>query len=98
MQSPDAPSQYIATMNAIFAAQRDRIRIDSCYLGPQQSAFLQQAAHLTGATYLRPARPAGLLQYLLMVRESLTGDPALGNIGSFSGCDGLALSNSESRV
>lgn len=70
LQSPDAPSQYIATMNAIFAAQRGRIRIDSCYLGPQQSAFLQQAAHLTGGTYLRPARPAGLLQYLLMVREA----------------------------
>ena len=35
------------------------------------SAFLQQAAHLTGGVYLCPARPAGLLQYLLMVWQML---------------------------
>ena len=64
------PSQYIPTMNAIFAAQRSGVVVDACYLGSSQSAFLQQAAHLTGGVYLRPARSAGLLQYLLMVFSS----------------------------
>lgn len=64
------PAQYIPTMNAIFAAQRCGVLIDACYLGASQSAFLQQAAHLTGGLYLRPARPAGLLQYLLTVRRT----------------------------
>ena len=44
-----------------------QVVIDSCVIGAP-SAFMQQAAHLTGGVYLCPARPAGLLQYLLMVR------------------------------
>jgi hypothetical protein len=44
-----------------------QVVIDACVVGAS-SAFLQQAAHLTGGVYLCPARPAGLLQYLLMVR------------------------------
>eukprot|EP00887_Chlorella_sp_A99_P005983 scaffold27.g5983.t1 len=64
---PDAPSQYIAVMNAIFCAQRSGVLIDGCKLGAAHSRFLQQAAHLTGGTYLRPAKPAALAQYLLSV-------------------------------
>ena len=74
VQGPDVPSQYIPPMNAIFAAQRSSVLIDACYLGPAQSAFLQQAAHLTGGVYLKPARPAGLLQYLLMARTHCSDD------------------------
>ena len=47
-----------------------QVVVDSCVVGAP-SAFLQQAAHLTGGVYLCPARPAGLLQYLLMVRQTL---------------------------
>lgn len=35
-------------------------------LGTADSAFLQQAAHVTGGLYLRPSRPRALLQYLLV--------------------------------
>ena len=46
-----------------------QVVVDSCVVSAP-SAFLQQAAHLTGGVYLCPARPAGLLQYLLMVRHT----------------------------
>jgi len=65
--SPDPPRQYVAVMNAIFSAQRLGACIDACAIGAQDSAMLQQAAHLTGGLYLRPPRPEGLLQYLLSV-------------------------------
>jgi len=65
--SPDVPGQYIAVMNAIFSAQRHGVVIETCMLGPADSAFLQQAAHVTGGLYLRPSCPEALLQYLLTV-------------------------------
>lgn len=65
--SPDHPPQYIAVMNSIFSAQADRVPIDACLLGSQESPFLQQAANLTDGICLRPARADGLLQYLLTV-------------------------------
>ena len=65
--SADAPAQYVAVMNAIFCAQSASVPIDACLLGATESPFLQQAASLTGGVYLRPPRPAALLQYLLAV-------------------------------
>jgi transcription initiation factor TFIIH subunit 3 len=65
--SADHPAQYVAMMNAIFSAQAGHVPIDACLLGAAESPFLQQAASLTGGVYLRPARPAALLQYLLSV-------------------------------
>lgn len=64
--SPDGPQQYVAVMNAIFSAQRSMVPIDSCIVGSQHSAFLQQASHITGGIYLKPQQP-GLFQYLAMV-------------------------------
>ena len=66
LASPDVTSQYIPIMNAIFCAQRSDVIIDGCKLGPKHSAFLQQAAYLTGGIYLRPSRPQALAQYLLV--------------------------------
>ena len=65
--SPDVQSQYIACMNSIFSAQKAGIPIDTCMLGRSDSAFLQQAMHLTKGVYFRPPRPSALLQYLLTV-------------------------------
>ncbi len=65
--SGDAPAQYVAVMNAIFCAQSLEVPIDACLLGATESPFLQQAANLTEGVYLRPPRPAALLQYLLSV-------------------------------
>ncbi|KAI8816065.1 RNA polymerase II transcription factor B subunit 4 [Fimicolochytrium jonesii] len=67
--SPDLPSQYIPTMNCIFAAQRLGTRIDVCRFGGRhygsESVFLPQASHITGGTYLDVPEPRNLLQYLL---------------------------------
>ncbi|XP_065830417.1 general transcription factor IIH subunit 3-like [Oscarella lobularis] len=64
--SPDAPAQYMATMNCIFGAQKNGIPIDACIIGPD-SGFLQQASDLTGGMYLRVPEPKALLQYLMWV-------------------------------
>ncbi|XP_004290857.1 PREDICTED: general transcription factor IIH subunit 3 isoform X1 [Fragaria vesca subsp. vesca] len=65
--SSDGPEQYVAIMNAIFSAQRSMVPIDSCYMGSNNSAFLQQASYITGGVYLKPQQPDGLLQYLTTV-------------------------------
>ncbi|XP_020250720.1 RNA polymerase II transcription factor B subunit 4-like [Asparagus officinalis] len=65
--SPDGPEQYVAVMNAIFSAQRSMVPIDSCVVGAQHSAFLQQASYITGGIYLKPPQLDGLYQYLVTV-------------------------------
>ncbi|KAI1769772.1 transcription factor Tfb4 [Hypoxylon cercidicola] len=63
--SDSEPAQYIPTMNAVFAASHARIPIDtlSLYGAP---TFLQQAAFITGGTFLSAAsNPRGLLTYLM---------------------------------
>ncbi|XP_026663879.1 general transcription and DNA repair factor IIH subunit TFB4 isoform X1 [Phoenix dactylifera] len=65
--SPDGPEQYVAVMNAIFSAQRSMVPIDSCVIGVQHSAFLQQASYITGGVYLKPQQLDGLFQYLAAV-------------------------------
>ncbi|CAI5992999.1 unnamed protein product [Closterium sp. NIES-65] len=44
-----------------------RVPIDACAIGEADSAFLQQAAFLTGGLYLHSTRPNALLQDLLLV-------------------------------
>mmetsp|Transcript_8198 Transcript_8198/g.20720 ORF Transcript_8198/g.20720 Transcript_8198/m.20720 type:complete len:312 (+) Transcript_8198:269-1204(+) len=68
--SEDSASQYIPMMNAIFSAQRVGIPIDSCLLGCDDSAFLQQAAHITGGLYYKPRRGDTLVQHLLSVSSA----------------------------
>lgn len=46
--------------------QRHGVVIETCMVGASDSAFLQQAAHITGGLYLRPRRTGALLQYLLV--------------------------------
>ncbi|XP_059451805.1 general transcription and DNA repair factor IIH subunit TFB4 [Corylus avellana] len=65
--SSDGPEQYVAIMNAIFSAQRSMVPIDSCYIGSNNSAFLQQASYITGGVYQKPQQLDGLFQYLLTV-------------------------------
>eukprot|EP01080_Neovahlkampfia_damariscottae_P005716 gene5716-9536_t len=65
--TPDISSQYISMMNSIFCAQKMNVAIDSCVLSPENSSFLQQAAYITGGTYMKPTKQEGLLQYLLNV-------------------------------
>lgn len=77
--SPDQSSSYIPIMNSIFSAQKLKVTIDVCTVYGPDSVFLQQAAHLTGGSYMRPERPDALLQYLIMsylpppaIRQSLS--------------------------
>ncbi|KAF3336115.1 general transcription factor IIH subunit 3 isoform X3 [Carex littledalei] len=65
--SPDGPEQYVAVMNSIFSAQRSMVPIDSCIVGTQHSAFLQQASYITGGVYMKPQQLDGLFQYLAAV-------------------------------
>jgi transcription initiation factor TFIIH subunit 3 len=64
--SDDASQQYISTMNAIFAAKKSNILIDTCDIGVTPSLFLQQAAHLTDANYFRPDDASCLFQHFVM--------------------------------
>eukprot|EP00667_Euglena_gracilis_P018075 EG_transcript_19155 len=63
--SPDTPAQYVSVMNALFSAHKMGVVVDGCHVAGEQSAFLQQAADLTGGVYLRPQDPTSLLQQLL---------------------------------
>ncbi|EOA38354.1 hypothetical protein CARUB_v10009867mg [Capsella rubella] len=65
--SPDGPEQYVAVMNSIFSAQRLMVPIDSCYIGVQNSAFLQQASYITGGVHHTPKQLDGLFQYLTTI-------------------------------
>ena len=64
--SPDSRTQYMAIMNSIFAAQKNKVAIDACVLG-EDSTFLQQASEITGGTYVRVEDHGKLAQYLLGV-------------------------------
>ncbi|KAK6845751.1 hypothetical protein PG995_015861 [Apiospora arundinis] len=66
--SDSEPAQYIATMNAVFAASHARIPIDTLSLSPHASpTFLQQAAFITGGSYVAASlNPRGLLTYLML--------------------------------
>ncbi|KAJ4367302.1 RNA polymerase II transcription factor B subunit 4 [Neocucurbitaria cava] len=63
--SGDLANQYIPVMNSIFAAQRKKIAIDILKLAGD-TVLLQQASDATGGVYMKPERPEGLLQYLMM--------------------------------
>ncbi|KAH9485135.1 General transcription and DNA repair factor IIH subunit tfb4 [Psilocybe cubensis] len=64
--SPDQPADYIPIMNSIFSAQKLKATIDACQIYGPHTVFLQQAAHLTGGSYLHLDRRDALLQYLIM--------------------------------
>mmetsp|Transcript_6010 Transcript_6010/g.7292 ORF Transcript_6010/g.7292 Transcript_6010/m.7292 type:complete len:303 (+) Transcript_6010:122-1030(+) len=51
--SEEDPTQYIATLNTAFAAQKLGIPIDVCDFSSKGSSLLQQLAHLTGSLLVR---------------------------------------------
>jgi len=64
--SPDLSNSYIPIMNSIFSAQKLKVTIDVCKIFGADTVFLQQAAHLTGGSYIYLERRDALLQYLVM--------------------------------
>ncbi|KDQ57833.1 hypothetical protein JAAARDRAFT_130607 [Jaapia argillacea MUCL 33604] len=64
--SPDLSTSYIPIMNSIFSAQKLKVTIDVCKVYGEDTVFLQQAAHLTGGSYIYLERRDALLQYLIM--------------------------------
>ncbi|KAI5860409.1 transcription factor Tfb4 [Durotheca rogersii] len=67
--SDSEPAQYIPTMNAVFAAAHAHVPVDTLSLRGSP-AFLQQAAFITGGTFVSTADgdsagPRGLLAYLM---------------------------------
>ena len=89
--SGDLANQYIPVMNSIFAAQRKKIPIDILKLAGD-TVLLQQASDTTGGVYMKPDRPEGLLQYLMMAflpdataRKSLVA-PSAGGVDFRAAC------------
>lgn len=62
--SESSASQYIPTMNAVFAASHAGIPIDILSLHGT-ATFLQQASYITRGTFLEATSPQGLLTYLM---------------------------------
>ncbi|KND94467.1 RNA polymerase II transcription factor B subunit 4 [Tolypocladium ophioglossoides CBS 100239] len=62
--SDSAPSQYIPTMNAVFAAAHAQVAIDTLALAGEPT-FLQQACFNTDGAFLAASNPQGLLTYLM---------------------------------
>jgi transcription initiation factor TFIIH subunit 3 len=62
--SDSESSQYIPTMNAVFAAAHSQIMIDTLALSGD-SAFLQQAAFITNGTFIKTSHPQGIISYLM---------------------------------
>lgn len=85
--SADVSAQYIAVMNAIFSAQATGIVIDTVLMASEDSAFMQQAAHITGGMYIRPKQPSGLLEYLLGMFSADTNTRQMLNVYKPAGVD-----------
>lgn len=64
--SSDQSSAYIPIMNSIFSAQKLKVAIDVCQLFGPETVFLQQAAYLTGGSYVHLTQRDALLQHLIM--------------------------------
>ncbi|PFH57117.1 hypothetical protein XA68_15492 [Ophiocordyceps unilateralis] len=62
--SDSEPSQYIPTMNAVFAAAHAQVAIDTLSL-TGDATFLQQACFNTNGSFLAASNPQGLLTYLM---------------------------------
>lgn len=86
------PTQYIPTMNAVFAASHAQVAIDTLSLSGDQT-FLQQASFHTNGTFLSAAaHPQGFLTYLMFglvadteARESLV-SPAADTVDFRAAC------------
>ncbi|KFH43447.1 RNA polymerase II transcription factor B subunit-like protein [Hapsidospora chrysogenum ATCC 11550] len=77
--SDSEPTQYIPTMNAVFAAAYAQVAIDTLSLSGDPT-FLQQACFNTNGTFLAARDPRGILTYLMFgliadteARQSLVG-------------------------
>jgi transcription initiation factor TFIIH subunit 3 len=60
--SDDIPSHYNAMMNCAFAAVKNQVVVDGCFIpemgGTKSSAFLEQTCDLTGGVFLAPSGAA----------------------------------------
>lgn len=81
--SDSAASQYIPTMNAVFAAAHAGIAIDTLALRGS-ATFLQQASFITRGTFLEAKEPQGLLSYLMFGFASSSA-PTAGGAGTGTG-------------
>jgi transcription initiation factor TFIIH subunit 3 len=75
--SEDRPSDYNAMMNCSFAAVKQSIVVDACFIqspserGPKGSSYLEQTCDMTGGLLLNPPSPSqadkGLTEVLLTI-------------------------------
>ncbi|KLU89439.1 RNA polymerase II transcription factor B subunit 4 [Magnaporthiopsis poae ATCC 64411] len=62
--SDSSASQYIPTMNAVFAASHASVPLDVIALRGN-APFLQQGSYITGGNFIHAKEPRGLLTYLM---------------------------------
>lgn len=62
--SDSSASQYIPTMNAVFAASHASVPLDVIALRGN-APFLQQGCYITGGNFIHAKEPRGLLTYLM---------------------------------
>ncbi|RKP02961.1 hypothetical protein CXG81DRAFT_24367 [Caulochytrium protostelioides] len=65
--TPDNPAEYVPLMNCIFAAQKMGHMLEVCKLHRGDTAFLEQAAHITGSNFIQVDDVSRLAQTLLQV-------------------------------
>eukprot|EP01006_Ploeotia_vitrea_P033979 TRINITY_DN65677_c3_g4_i2.p1 TRINITY_DN65677_c3_g4~~TRINITY_DN65677_c3_g4_i2.p1 ORF type:complete len:314 (+),score=11.47 TRINITY_DN65677_c3_g4_i2:43-984(+) len=63
--TPDVSIQYISIMNAIFSSAKLHVVMDGCVLGENDSAFLQQATHITNGLYWKLSNHQHLQNHLV---------------------------------
>lgn len=67
--SQDCNAQYVPFMNAVFAAQKDKVPIDTCFLKmvSPPSVYLKNASYITeNSVYLEHDSTEGLLQLMIV--------------------------------
>lgn len=65
--SKDDPTQHIAIMNSLFAAQRADIKVDVCRLSETPTIYLPQACYLTNGIFYQISDFDHLIHYLLVL-------------------------------
>lgn len=69
--SKDSEANFESTMNAIFAAHRIKVTIDSILIDRQDSLFLNQASILTGGFSISISQTTNRIKYLLQYLLSI---------------------------
>eukprot|EP00002_Diphylleia_rotans_P026953 TRINITY_DN5398_c0_g1_i1.p1 TRINITY_DN5398_c0_g1~~TRINITY_DN5398_c0_g1_i1.p1 ORF type:complete len:368 (-),score=60.68 TRINITY_DN5398_c0_g1_i1:395-1498(-) len=75
--SKDIKTQYLSLNNKIFCAEHQKVPIDTCVIGREDSVFLRQCASITDGIYVKLEKYAHFLPYLM---STFSTDPSVRKI------------------